>query len=585
MKKVIPILLASTVLASSFAYALAETPVTPITTLDTEKFTVDLTNPLASQYFGLYSVELTMEDGTVRTIYQYVPKSWKYRQPEVAVAVPSGEDPVEFFEKTGWKAASEKGSFAVILMTAGKGGWAADESEYAYATFDYMDKRTYLQTQDSAFYMVGYGDAANAVMQHAVTNSELFAGFAALGVDHFDTAILEQGRTEESGAAGIMKSEVAVPMWIACDEKTDAVNELIDYWKSANECSDAFVSNSYADEIYSFPEYMAKTNEITYAHVAKLYVTVGTEDIYSEDFTNNLWSNFLRRVRRQDSGDINALRYFASNDELGMDHETMEVEGVTREFYVYVPSAVKEGRKTKVPVVFVCHGGGGSAEEFPSRSGWTKTAEERDFIAVYLTGSRKNGFKAATTWSEGDIPFFKAAREYVLANYEMIDNTRIYLTGHSMGSLMTFNVATLCPELVAAACGNDGMLGLEELLAKGNMDVVIPFMLNVGEKDYGFVTEDGAPNYEYVDDGMEKWAVAHNIPLTDENKREFSDGRNYGTEYTNEDGIVVLCSQWNEEKIHAMVPEDTYAVYDFLCNYSRGEDGTSYFMGKEIKLK
>lgn len=102
---------------------------------------------------------------------------------------------------------------------------------------------------------------------------------------------------------------------------------------------------------------MAKTNEITYAHVAKLYVTVGTEDIYSEDFTNNLWSNFLRRVRRQDSGDINALRYFASNDELGMDHETMEVEGVTREFYVYVPSAVKEGRKTKVPVVFVCHGG------------------------------------------------------------------------------------------------------------------------------------------------------------------------------------------------------------------------------------
>lgn len=66
-----------------------------------------------------------------------------------------------------------------------------------------------------------------------LSNSELFAGFAALGVDHFDTAILEQGRTEESGAAGIMKSEVAVPMWIACDEKTDAVNELLTNWKSA----------------------------------------------------------------------------------------------------------------------------------------------------------------------------------------------------------------------------------------------------------------------------------------------------------------------------------------------------------------
>ena len=141
-----------------------------------------------------------------------MPTSWVYRQPEVAVAVPSGEDPVAFFENTGWKDAAEKGPFAVVLMVAGEGGWQADESEYAYAAFGYMDDRTYLQTQDSAFYMVGYGDAANTVMAQAVTNSELFAGFAALGVDDFDVSILDQGRTEESGAKGVMKSEVAVPM-------------------------------------------------------------------------------------------------------------------------------------------------------------------------------------------------------------------------------------------------------------------------------------------------------------------------------------------------------------------------------------
>lgn len=581
MKKGISMFLASLLLTSAFSYALAETPVTPITTLDTETYTVDPTNPLTSQYFGLYSIELPLESGTVRTIYQYVPESWKYRQPEVAVAVPSGEDPVEFFEKTGWKAASEKGSFAVVLMTAGEGGWAADESEYAYATFDYMDKRTYLQTQDSAFYMVGYGDAANAVMQHAVTNSELFAGFAALGVDHFDTAILEQGRTEESGAAGIMKSEVAVPMWIACDEKTDAVNELIDYWKSANECSDDFVSNSYADEIYSFPEYMATTYEKTYAHVSKLYVTVGTEDIYSEDFTNNLWGNFLRRVRRQDSGDINALRYFASNDELGMDYETMEVDGVTREFYVYVPSTVKEGKKTNVPVVFVCHGGGGSAEEFPSRSGWTKTAEERNFIAVYMTGARSGKFKAGTTWSGADVPFFKQVREYVLSHYSA-DSTRLYVTGHSQGSVMTYNIAYQCPELIAAACGNDGIVYQEKIENKV-MDIVMPFMLNIGDKDKHFV--EGGGNYGQVPDIVAEWGERYEISTDEETARKFSNGANYGYDYVNDQGYVVIREQWNEGKVHAMVPDDTYTVYDFLCNYSRGEDGTSYFMGKEIKLK
>ena len=33
-----------------------------------------------------------------------------------------------------------------------------------------------------------------------------------------------------------------------------------------------------------------------------------------------------------------------------------------------------------------------------------------------------------------------------------------------------------------------------------------------------------------------------------------------------------------------MDAEDPYAIYDFLCNFSRGEDGTSYYMGVEIEL-
>ena len=86
------------VLSFSMLSAFAETPVTPITDLDTENYTIDPANPKGSQYYGLYSIELTLESGAVRTLYQYVPTSWVYRQPEVAVAVPSGEDPVAFFD-------------------------------------------------------------------------------------------------------------------------------------------------------------------------------------------------------------------------------------------------------------------------------------------------------------------------------------------------------------------------------------------------------------------------------------------------------------------------------------------------------
>ena len=75
-------------MALSLAVAGAETPVTPISELDTENYTVDPKDPQNSQYFGLYSDVVTLESGATRTLYQYVPTTWWYRQPEVAVAVP-----------------------------------------------------------------------------------------------------------------------------------------------------------------------------------------------------------------------------------------------------------------------------------------------------------------------------------------------------------------------------------------------------------------------------------------------------------------------------------------------------------------
>ena len=57
-----------------------------------------------------------------------------------------------------------------------------------------------------------------------------------------------------------------------------------------------------------------------------------------------------------------------------------------------------------------------------------------------MTGSRGNKFKASTTWSGKDVPFFKQVREYVLEHYS-VDSTRLYVAGHSQGSVMTYNIA------------------------------------------------------------------------------------------------------------------------------------------------
>ena len=115
------------------------------------------------------------------------------------------------------------------------------------------------------------------------------------------------------------------------------------------------------------------------------------------------------------------------------------------------------------------------------------------------------------------------------------------------------------------------------------MDIVMPFMLNIGDKDKHFV--EGGGNYGQVPDIVAEWGERYEISKDEETARKFSNGANYGYDYVNDQGYVVIREQWNEDKVHAMVPDDTYTVYDFLCNYSRGEDGTSYFMGEEIKLK
>ncbi len=470
------------------------------------------------------------------------------------------------------------------MMLPGEDGWKDNDSEYAYQVFHYMDDRTWLQMQDSAFYMVGYGDAANTVMAHAVDNSELFAGFAAFGVDNFDLSLLDAAKETESGMAGVTKAEVNVPIWFGAEAQTESTDALLSYWKNANDLNESSaMADTFADEIYIFRPELALDNDMTDMNVAQVRVTIGLEAVTTPEFTDELWNGFLRRVRRQDSAEINGLRAFATNEELGMDYVTLDVEGVTRELWVYVPTAVKSGKVTNVPVVFVYHSGGGSSEEFVNRAGWNKTAEEREFIAVFPTGGRSNeNFKASTTWKESDLPFFLAAREYVLENYKEIDATRVYVTGHSMGSIMTHYIALYYPELVAAVAPNDHVIGIAE---QENIvdDVVLPYLLNVGDLDHGFV--EGGFNYGKAEIEAQAMAARYGNTKTPEETYSFQNGRYYGWMWTNSQGIPVVELQWVRDKIHAMIPEETYRLYDFMANYSRGEDGTSYYMGMPISLE
>lgn len=104
-------------------------------------------------------------------------------------------------------------------------------------------------------------------------------------------------------------------------------------------------------------------------------------------------------------------------------------------------------------------------------SGWNKVADSRGFIVIFpsalprkVTLENHDGNMALPCWNvlwsheEGpdEFAFFMRMLEDVQEKYE-IDRTRVYATGHSMGSLMTSSLVLHYPNLFAAAAPCSGV--------------------------------------------------------------------------------------------------------------------------------
>lgn len=540
--------------------------------------------PLTTAISGLFQYNFTLADGTPRAFIQYLPENLEHRRALTFVAVPDGADPAAFLEASGWKAIADQWRITIVLMVPGEGGWQADETEYSAAAYDYGQARTIYVNDDSAYYLVGYGKGANVVMAEAILNPAVYAGVAALGVDADFAAQMSASAATESANPGQMVSEVQLPVWVGSAEKSDALEAVVAYWRAANECDDFPLSSIYADEIYAPLAYEGLTFEMTGQRLSKVIVSLGERDYLAADFVDYLWSEFLYRARRQDSYAVGALRYNITPEELGMDYVNLVVDGITREFRVYVPTEVKEGKFDSVPLLFTFHGGGGNGYEFIGRSGWYKLAEERNFIMVSPTGSRSNSkFTPAATWFASDAAFFKAMYDYLTENYP-IDKSRVYVTGQSQGATMSLYCAGAYPELIAAsiATGTINPAGFKDVEHKG--EIKVPIMISTGAKDDGLM--EGGRWYPYILEYPNFWIDLYDLKASEEwggeNLSSVSgDFLNYV--FVNEDNIPLFRWQHLADKVHAVIPDEMISLYDFACQFTRGADGTLYYLGQPVK--
>ena len=196
---------------------------------------------------------------------------------------------------------------------------------------------------------------------------------------------------------------------------------------------------------------------------------------YEFDITANRGDYQVIKINFGDCGEvlIDDIEFGVETDNVA---RTINVDGKTREYWLYVPASVKG--QENVPVVFSLHGRGGTDD--PNDAGkplFTSLAEEKKFIVVYPQGRDaekdkadypgddwKEGFGGTTGWEatgkeNADTKFIKALVDKIQADYKTknasnsnisVDPKRFYLCGFSMGGMMTYACAKVLNGTFAA---------------------------------------------------------------------------------------------------------------------------------------
>ncbi|MGJ8661231.1 MAG: alpha/beta hydrolase family esterase, partial [Bacteroidota bacterium] len=132
--------------------------------------------------------------------------------------------------------------------------------------------------------------------------------------------------------------------------------------------------------------------------------------------------------------------------------QTINIGGVTRNYYKYLPVGYQATEN--LPVVFILHGLGSNAFQM-TQAGFSLIADTARIIAIYPDGLQNAG--GQTAWNNGtllsssadDITFFNKMMDEMILN-QNANPARIYVTGFSMGGIMTHHLACALNNRIAA---------------------------------------------------------------------------------------------------------------------------------------
>ncbi|UKN02431.1 T9SS type A sorting domain-containing protein [Paracrocinitomix mangrovi] len=146
--------------------------------------------------------------------------------------------------------------------------------------------------------------------------------------------------------------------------------------------------------------------------------------------------------------------------------ETIQVNGVTRQYYKYVPVNY-DPITEEVPLIIFLHGLGGTASQLTAM-GMHPIADTARFIIIYPQGLA-NG-QGSNAWnnntllsSSGEDVLLMSRLIDTLNNDHNIDLSRVYMSGISMGSIMTYTTLNVLSDRIAAAVCHIGTMSTIDL--------------------------------------------------------------------------------------------------------------------------
>ena len=121
--------------------------------------------------------------------------------------------------------------------------------------------------------------------------------------------------------------------------------------------------------------------------------------------------------------------------------DNINVNGTNRDMLVYAPKNIEKNR----PLIIQMHGYNQDAAYQKNAAKWEPVADTGRFVVVFPNGQNK----AWDTGGDKDLNFIKAIINEMNTKYG-IDKKRVYVSGFSMGGMMSYVVANKMSDQIAA---------------------------------------------------------------------------------------------------------------------------------------